>query len=295
MIDYSFIIPHHNCPDLLQACIDSIPSRDDIEIIIVDDNSNPDIVDFSCFPGSDRLEVKAVLLKENVGGGGARNIGIEHAAGKWLIFSDSDDTFCSDTLGQILDSYRNSEADIVFLNVNCLNTETLKQMNNADEMYINNICATEDAENKCRYLIKVPWGKLVKKQLVDSHQIRFDETKVGNDAWFSLQVGYYANKVELFREPVYNWMVRSGSVTTKRDKGSTLIHYRLAKKLNKFKEEHNLYGYRDNLFMYIPRLRTAGLGQKEIVSDIIENTPKGVLFKDLINLLGRFVVRVFKH
>ena len=38
-INYSFIIPHRNVPHLLQRCIDSIPKRDDIQIIIVDDCS----------------------------------------------------------------------------------------------------------------------------------------------------------------------------------------------------------------------------------------------------------------
>ena len=42
MINYSFIIPHHNTPDLLQRLVDSIPQRDDIEIIVVDDNSDYD-------------------------------------------------------------------------------------------------------------------------------------------------------------------------------------------------------------------------------------------------------------
>lgn len=30
--NYSFIIPHKNCPDLLQRCVDSIPERDDVSI-----------------------------------------------------------------------------------------------------------------------------------------------------------------------------------------------------------------------------------------------------------------------
>ena len=34
-INYSFIIPHRNVPHLLQRCIDSIPKRDDIQIIIL--------------------------------------------------------------------------------------------------------------------------------------------------------------------------------------------------------------------------------------------------------------------
>ena len=37
MINYSFIIPHHNCPKQLNRLLDSIPQREDIEIIVVDD------------------------------------------------------------------------------------------------------------------------------------------------------------------------------------------------------------------------------------------------------------------
>ena len=50
MINYSVIIPHKNIPKLLQRCLDSIPVRDDLQVIVVDDNSDLDVVDFSHFP-----------------------------------------------------------------------------------------------------------------------------------------------------------------------------------------------------------------------------------------------------
>ena len=43
---YTIIIPHKNAPLLLQRCLDSIPFRDDIQIIVVDDDSSSDVVDF---------------------------------------------------------------------------------------------------------------------------------------------------------------------------------------------------------------------------------------------------------
>ena len=49
--NYSIIIPHKNIPQLLKRCLDSIPQRDDVQIIVVDDNSSSDIVDFANFPG----------------------------------------------------------------------------------------------------------------------------------------------------------------------------------------------------------------------------------------------------
>ena len=49
MINYSIIIPHKNIPNLLQRCLDSIPNREDVQIIVVDDNSDPNIVDLISF------------------------------------------------------------------------------------------------------------------------------------------------------------------------------------------------------------------------------------------------------
>ena len=47
--NYSIIIPHKNIPELLQRCLDSIPKREDIQIIVVDDNSDTNKVDFNSF------------------------------------------------------------------------------------------------------------------------------------------------------------------------------------------------------------------------------------------------------
>lgn len=51
MINYSIIIPHKNIPDLLQRCLNSIPRRTDIQIIVVDDNSDPKKLILNIFQG----------------------------------------------------------------------------------------------------------------------------------------------------------------------------------------------------------------------------------------------------
>ena len=63
MINYSIIIPHKNIPNLLQRCLDSIPNREDVQIIVVDDNSDPNIVDFDKFPGLNRSNVEVIFTK----------------------------------------------------------------------------------------------------------------------------------------------------------------------------------------------------------------------------------------
>ena len=89
----SIIIPHHNTPTLLQRCLDSIPADKGIQVIVVDDNSDPTKVDFEKFPGKVRPDVEIFLTKEGRGAGYARNVGLQHAKGDWLLFADSDDYF----------------------------------------------------------------------------------------------------------------------------------------------------------------------------------------------------------
>lgn len=38
-ITYSIVIPHYKIPELLVKCLLSIPKRDDVQIIVVDDHS----------------------------------------------------------------------------------------------------------------------------------------------------------------------------------------------------------------------------------------------------------------
>jgi glycosyltransferase involved in cell wall biosynthesis len=88
-INYSIIIPHKNIPALLQRCLNSIPRREDIQIIVVDDNSDSNIVDFEHFPGMDEPCVDVVFTKEGKGAGYARNVGLSKAKGKWLFIPEN--------------------------------------------------------------------------------------------------------------------------------------------------------------------------------------------------------------
>ncbi len=289
MINFSIIIPHKNIPYLLENCILSIPQRDDVQIIVVDDNSDGENAEklHSMEHRFKQYHLLFVYLNEEQakGAGHARNIGLSHAIGKWIAFADSDDTFETDVLNSAFNKYIDDETDIIYFGINCLDTKTRKPMNNADRMYINHLCAPYDTENRCRYKIQVPWGKFIKRTLIEGHNIKFDETKVGNDAWFSLQIGFYAKKIGIDYSKIYNWMVRNGSITSSKDKEALLIHINLASKLNTFKELHKLSKYRSNLFAFIPMLVRAKVSVLEAISICIENTSYRYIFKDVVSVI----------
>src|SRR5574344_79438 len=96
MINFSIIIPHKNSPELLQRCLASIPQREDIQIIIVDDNSESSIVNFCSFPGTERKDTEIIYLKESKGAGYARNRGLSRAKGEWILFADADDYYTNE-------------------------------------------------------------------------------------------------------------------------------------------------------------------------------------------------------
>lgn len=214
MINYSFIIPHHNTPDLLLRLVKSIPQRDDLEVIVVDDNSDEDKK-----PTFTRDDVKFFYIdKEHTKGAGrARNVGLEHAKGKWLIFADSDDFF-SDNISSVLTKCESSDSDIIFFKVKGCMSNTLEPTERG-EIYnrrIHNFLLSKNisVEEDLRYGHYVPWGKVIRKSLIDINNIKFDEVRYSNDLMFATLIGHYANKIEALDIVAYYITVREGSLVT---------------------------------------------------------------------------------
>ena len=163
----SIIIPHHNTPQLLQRCIDSIPDREDVQIYIVDDNSDSPIVDFGNFPGKERSNTHIFFTKEGRGAGYARNVGLQHAKGDWLLFADSDDFFVPDFY-EIVSQYFNSDSEMVLFKAQSVDSETLEPSNRneninrrIDECLAGNITAKEASIR-----VQSPWCRLIRREPV---------------------------------------------------------------------------------------------------------------------------------
>ena len=214
MIAYSIIIPHKDIPDLLQRCLDSIPERDDIQTIIVDDNSSPDIVDFEHFPGNQRKNTQIYFTKEGRGAGYARNVGLKHAEGKWLIFSDADDFF-ADEFSSILDEMIEAEEDLVFFDHRSVlsdDTSTPAVRTEYTSKYIAAYLNGDSSETNLRCKWPVPTGKIIRRSIVEANQITFSETRWSNDVFFSAQVACFANKIRVTDRVGYVMTVREGSL-----------------------------------------------------------------------------------
>lgn len=213
MYNYSIIIPHKNLPKLLERCLGSIPERDDVQVIVVDDNSDESFVDFNNFPGKGMGHVQVVFDKTSRGAGYARNIGLRKAVGKWLVFADCDDFFDKATFEKQLDAFRNADADLVFFKINYVESNTLEPAgyeHKANSVF--DLAQKENDGNFIRFRRNAPWAKFIRRELVEFNHIQFQETFWSNDAWFSTQVALRAKKIEYVDSCIYNYTFRENSL-----------------------------------------------------------------------------------
>lgn len=284
--NYSIIIPHKNTPDLLQRCIDSIPKRDDLQIIIIDDNSSEEKVDFDNFPGLKNVNTTCVFDKSGKGAGHARNLGLQLALGKWIIFSDADDFF-SKEFNKILDSHIDVSADLTYHDVESVDSTTLLPCNRS-ENYKGKFYQAIAESDMCllKYKMTFPWGKIISRELIEKHKIVFDETPVSNDAWFSLMVGHYSKETVAVQSIMYIVTSSNNSLVRQNNIENIWVRLNVAAKINNFLKQNRLNKYHTNLFAYEYYLLHSGFRQifKAFVYSW-QNTPSKYILMDLWNCL----------
>ncbi|MFV0398714.1 MAG: glycosyltransferase family 2 protein [Bacteroidales bacterium] len=275
MSDYNFsiIIPHKNTPDLLQRCLDSVPRREDIQIIVVDDNSDSSVVDFDRFPGREEENIEVYFTNEGKGAGYARNIGLEHVKGQWVLFVDADDYFTDNALS-CFDQHINSENDIIFFATTSIYPDTGEE---AIRHLFDKECLQEALLNNndqwLRYKRTSPVSKMIRKELLSHHNIRFEEVFAANDAMFSIQSGYYAKSIGVDDRVLYVITVRKGSLEYTFSNEILITRINVDYRINHFFKSHKI-DERVRILRYILPLRH--VSKSILISQLLRYLSKDV-------------------
>ena len=256
---YSFIIPHNNSPRLLERCLNSIPMRDDLEIIVVDDNSSEE-----CKPVITRPDVKLISIspEETEGAGKARNEGLKEAQGKWILFADCDD-FYKEGFLSVLDDYKDTDLDVLYFDAEIRHSDTLVlasyklSLSQFIERYQKDRTALTDI---CYF--HAPWDKMVRHELITMFDIHFEAILNGNDIFYSFLVGYFAKETEVINQVLYVYTLNPQSITHK--KKSETAKLCVLQNRYKIKEFYKYIGYRKASFFilsyWIDVMRKKGIG-----------------------------------
>jgi len=185
---------------------------EDIQVIVVDDNSADADTYLDKYPELSRSYLEFIRTTKGGGAGYARNVGLEYAKGKWILFADADDFFVED-MYDIICSYADSEADVIYFKNKAVLSDDISIASYRDR-HVNKIIdqyLTDSDEWPVRFKLPAPWGKMIKGSLVGKHNIRFDEVKYGEDAYCSLLIGYYAKHIQVVDSVLYVVTYRANS------------------------------------------------------------------------------------
>lgn len=211
---YSVIIPVYNAGQTLPRCLDSLLSQnhDEVEILLINDGS----IDESgriCREYERNNACIRYIEKENGGVSSARNCGIDHAKGQYLLFVDSDDYVTPDYFSSIDAVLSTYEYDLIqFSNYFTDGVHQTERIREPFQAMTRETLFPKLIETLNKKKSNGPVAKVYSRSLVEAHCIRFPEDmEVGEDRAFFIHYSLYMNSFCVSDHPIYVVNTESGS------------------------------------------------------------------------------------
>lgn len=165
----SVIIPAYNAAGTIRRCIQSVLEQTytEWEMIIVDDGSKDDTLGICQSYDDSRIRV---LHKENGGVSSARNMGLKFAQGDYIAFIDSDDFIETDYLQHLSQGFGYDIVITGFYYGAVPEASCFKLQLSDKQKVSQELSKLINADQLC-----FPWGRLFKRSILETYQIRFDE------------------------------------------------------------------------------------------------------------------------
>lgn len=206
----SIIVPVYNVEKYLKQCLDSLIHQTyrNVEIICVNDGSTDHSLDIlKSYAYDDRIKI---VEKTNGGLSDARNAGLKHVTGEYIMFVDSDDWIDVETCEKSIEKMIQNDVDVVMWSYTReYGDKSLKKFIFDKDIYFDEedtkykiyrrlfgLYGEELAHPENADAIVTAWGKLYKSDLILKNNIEFVDTKkIGTeDALFNIQAFNYVKK-----------------------------------------------------------------------------------------------------
>ena len=215
----SIIVPIYNVEQYLDRCIQSILNQtyQNLEIILVDDGATDCSGAIADSYAAKDKRIK-VFHKENGGLSDARNYGLEHVTGDYILFIDSDDFIVNIMCERLITVASSNNADIVSCNYYIYRGD--------DDISIHTMSVQDDKRTFTGmdmlryYLLKtepfdlnVVWNKIFKLDLFNGVEpVRFPKGRVQEDNFTIFRLFLNANSIVTVNKPLYYYVQRAGSI-----------------------------------------------------------------------------------
>nr|WP_295606055.1 glycosyltransferase family 2 protein [uncultured Methanobrevibacter sp.] len=184
------IIPTYNAEDFLKSAIDSVKNQsigfENIELLLVDDNSS-DATRSIIKEYSDIYDnIKYIFPEGNSGSPSrGRNVGIDNASSKYIMFLDQDDRYLEDCCEVLYNTIEKTQENIVMCNyINIINGDFssigIKDQDTSFKI-------VNPQKDKKIFRKTYMWDKIFKLDFLNKHNIRCPEGLLMEDVYFIMQ------------------------------------------------------------------------------------------------------------
>ena len=197
-ISVSVIMPCYNSeiylPNLFQMF--KAQTFKNYELIFIDDGStdNTNLLISEQLKKDKRM--KLITLKKNTGQSNARNVGLKHAIGDYIIFLDSDDIFYPNLLKTTYELALKNKVDILIFDFECRFSNNTSCRFHRNYLFnhpypINEVFSPTDIRDNIFSFSKgVTWNKLFKRDLIVKNNLLFLNLKIHNDCFLFMRLMY---------------------------------------------------------------------------------------------------------
>lgn len=205
----SIVMPVYNVDKYLEQALDSLKNQTykNFEVICVDDGSTDNSLSIlKTYSNSDNRF--SFIQQANQYAGIARNNGMKHASGKYIMFLDSDDIFEKNMLSVLVKSAEKNHTDIIFFGFYHFK-ESIKKRSLMGIPFANaNVCGPRDHEDDIfRIAQGVPWNKMYLRSFVEKAGLQFQSLQSNNDVFFSKMSAVEAERILFLNKRFVNYRI----------------------------------------------------------------------------------------
>lgn len=205
---FSVIIPMYNVGGLVRDCLQSVymqdMAEDELEVIVVNDNSNDDSAIHASEVSEGHPNTTIISHHENKRPGGARNTALRIAKGEYVVFLDADDYWrYTNTLSAIKHVIEATGADVIDNNITSHvdYTSTLSPQRYEPAVEYKRITC-EDLLRRKDFQLS-PWNAAYRRDAILEHEVWFGECVQYEDVDWRMRMIYWAGTIVRISFPYY--------------------------------------------------------------------------------------------
>jgi len=213
----SIILPAHNAEEYLPRALESLFNQTEgsWEAICIDDASNDHSWDVLSAYAAKDPRIQAYRNDKCLWAGGSRNFGMDHSTGQYIMFCDSDDWYEPMMVETMLKTIDGEKCEIAqcYSIIETADMPVKEKINIPCLGYFNpEVKWGGMFRRPHRGLNTVCWNKIVRRDFLYAHHIRFSKNKRHEDDLFCAECIIAARRTKIVPVPLYHYRIHKGSM-----------------------------------------------------------------------------------